>query len=191
MGSSVPMVKWVLLSDSGTARTLLQWLWVRQVSWSMAMLKYMPGFKNCQLEQTAHRVGVRVSRCIRGVETLTEDILFSEERHEPVALIWRDFGAHSNNKKFTASWGKHKDGCGAIPMKSLVSDRFENVLAAGRCISAEVRLSNTVRMMGTCMATGEAAGILVYLAAKNKKSVKDIEYAELRPVLEAGGAILE
>ena len=152
--------------------------------------KYMPGFRSCQLEQTAHRVGVRVSRCIYGEEMLTEDMLFADELHEPVALCWRDFGAHSNNKKFTAAWGKHKDGCGGIPMKSLISSKFRNVLAAGRCISAEIRLSNTIRMMGTCMATGEAAGVLASLAVKEKKPLRDIPYEEVREILLHNGAIL-
>jgi ribulose 1,5-bisphosphate synthetase/thiazole synthase len=152
--------------------------------------KYMPGFQNCWLEQTAQRVGVRVSRCIKGMEKLTEDILFTDEYINPIALCWREYGAHSNNTKFTSDWAKRKDGCGAIPMGTLIPKAFDNVVVAGRCLSAEIKLTNTFRMMNTCMTTGEAAGLLANVSIKANKRLKDIHYDELLPFLHESGFIL-
>jgi glycine/D-amino acid oxidase-like deaminating enzyme len=46
-----------------------------------------------------------------------------------------------------------------IPFRSLQSARVPNLLAAGRCISATSAALASTRVMGTCMALGEAAGI--------------------------------
>lgn len=119
--------------------------------------EYMPGFQHCWLEQTAQRVGVRVSRCIRGTDTLTEDDLFSDNYRNPVALCWRNIGAHSNKKKFMNDWAKQMNGCAAIPMGTLIPKDFDNVVVGGRCISADIKLTNAFRMMNTCMTTGETA----------------------------------
>ncbi len=153
--------------------------------------KYMPGFRHCWLDQTAQRVGVRVSRCVRGMETLTEDEMFSDRLREPVALVWRDIGAHSNRKKFTADWARKTPGCGGVPMKTLIPRAFGNVVAAGRCISSDLRLANTYRMMATCMATGEAAGLLAALSVKERTPLREIRYETLLPLLRENGFILE
>lgn len=152
--------------------------------------KYMPGFGNCWLEQTAHRVGVRVSRCIHGVETLTDEDLFSDNYRDPVALCWRNIGAHSNKKKFMNDWAKAMNGCAAIPMRTLIPDAFENVVVGGRCISTEIQLVNSIRMMNTCMTTGEAAGLMCVLAETKNKRLKDLEYGELLPLLRENNFIL-
>jgi hypothetical protein len=56
-------------------------------------------------------------------------------------------------------------------MEALVSAKFKNLLAAGRCIGSEPRLIGTFRMMNTCMTTGEAAGLMAFSAKENGKKV--------------------
>ena len=48
--------------------------------------------------------------------------------------------------------------CYEIPLRSLLSPRSEHVLFAGRALSADDEAAAAVRVMGICMATGEAAG---------------------------------
>jgi hypothetical protein len=45
-----------------------------------------------------------------------------------------------------------------IPLRCLVSEEVEGVFFAGRCISATHEALASVRVMGTCFATGQAAG---------------------------------
>jgi hypothetical protein len=47
---------------------------------------------------------------------------------------------------------------GSIPLRSLTSDEMDGVFFAGRCISASHEAMASVRVMGTCFATGQAAG---------------------------------
>jgi hypothetical protein len=52
------------------------------------------------------------------------------------------------------------DGCSYdIPRRSLESRDIDNLFAAGRCISASHDALGSARVIGTCLATGEAAGI--------------------------------
>jgi hypothetical protein len=46
-----------------------------------------------------------------------------------------------------------------IPLRSLSSESFSGVYFAGRCLSADHRALASVRVMGTCFATGQAAGL--------------------------------
>ena len=47
---------------------------------------------------------------------------------------------------------------GYIPYASLVAEGFPNLIAAGRCISADPEAFASARVQGTCMTVGEAAG---------------------------------
>ena len=153
--------------------------------------KNMPGYENCWLDETAHRIGVRVSRRIYGVETLTPDILFGKEYVHPVALCWRHTGGHSNDKgRFNASWSRHEPGLAGVPMGTLVPKDFANVVVAGRCISAQLELVDAYRMMNTCLTMGEAAGLMATLAASRRIGFKDVAYADLVPLMRENGFIL-
>ena len=151
---------------------------------------YMPGYENCWVEQESHRVGVRVSRRIYGMETITEDTIFGDEIIHPVALCWRHTGGHSNGKKFEAAWARHAKGVTGVPMGTLIPKAFDNVVVAGRCISGEFHCIDSYRMMDTCMTMGEAAGLIAYLAITNKKNVQHISYEELLPLMKENGFIL-
>jgi len=48
----------------------------------------------------------------------------------------------------------------AIPEEALQSDRFDNLLAAGACVSATRAATASLRAGGICLATGDAAGRL-------------------------------
>ena len=48
--------------------------------------------------------------------------------------------------------------CG-IPLRSLRSCDLQNLFVAGRCIASSHEAQGAIRVIGTCLATGEAAGI--------------------------------
>jgi len=53
----------------------------------------------------------------------------------------------------------HEPKAADIPLRSLRAAGIENVFMAGRCISATHRAQASIRVMGTSLATGQAAGI--------------------------------
>jgi len=54
-----------------------------------------------------------------------------------------------------------------IPLRSLVSEEVPGVYFAGRCLSATHEALASVRVMGTCFATGQAAGMAASLHASD------------------------
>ena len=152
----------------------------------------VPGFEDCYLTATPSKIGVRTSRSIVSACDFNADALMSDDFYHPVALCRRIYGMHSNStKSFSSSWTSGAGGIGAVPMETLISAKFSNLLAAGRCIGSEPRLIGTFRMMNTCMTLGEAAGLMATVAKKHGKSVSEVSYDELLPLLCENGFILK
>ena len=78
-----------------------------------------------------------------------------------------------------------------MPYRSLVVKGADNLLASGRCISADHDAMAATRVMATCMAIGQAAGTAAALAADTcAGTVRGVDVARLRTQLEADGALV-
>jgi len=71
-----------------------------------------------------------------------------------------------------------------------VSETIDNLMMAGRCISVDNIVFGSTRVMATCMAVGEAAGVGAALAVKRGISPADVDHREVRSELEKRGAVL-
>lgn len=151
----------------------------------------MPGFADCYLLDTALQVGVRGGQGIIGERSVTQDTVFGEDTSDCVAVTNRSCGFHSNKKGMPRpSWAKKAPGTGSVPMGALVPQAFDNVLCAGRAISADPACLNAFRMMNTCMTTGEAAGLMCVLAAQRGIAFQKVRYSDLLPLLRENRFIL-
>lgn len=187
---------------SGLDRTNVT-LWGRQrakLITEILFRKYIPGGKNARLRLTAYYPGVRETRRIVGETMLTEEMLFDPvKREDIVALAGRHFDLSRPQKnnlfgKIPAQdFGKKSTPHGAIgiPYGSLVPKGSENIFAAGRCISADGQALGPARIMSTCMAVGEAAGVASSLMLQKNVGSMDIDVQELRTVLRDRGAIVD
>jgi len=75
-----------------------------------------------------------------------------------------------------------------IPYRSCLPLSIDGLLVAGRCISATHEAIGSVRSTGSCMAVGEAAGAAAVVAVRRSALPRQIDYEELRDLLEAQGA---
>jgi hypothetical protein len=75
-----------------------------------------------------------------------------------------------------------------VPLSSMTPSEGDNVVAAGRCIDADLPALSSVRVMGPCMAMGQAAAHILDLAGNG--SVHQIDTTaltqRLRDNLEGG-----
>ncbi len=150
------------------------------------MKSTFPGFQDAYLGAVAPLLGIRDSRSIVGRETLTindivtyrkfsdgimgcnyyvdvhgmpeEDIQFTKERREDVPKDKRYY---------------------TIPFGSLVPKGLDNLLVAGRCISADFWATAAVRIQLVCRGVGEAAGIAAALAVKQRAMVTQLDSQEV------------
>lgn len=160
-----------------------------QVSTATAFLKRtLPGFENAHLSGVAPKVGIRETRRIVGEETLTTAaVVAGEKRADGVARGAHHVDVHGSGTKQTREYvrdGRSYD----IPFGALIPVGLENVLVAGRCLSSEREANGSARVIGTCLAMGQAAGAA---AAMTDGDVRAIDVGELRDRLTAAGAVVE
>ncbi len=146
-------------------------------------------FKDSVLLSTGMQIGVRESRKIIGEHILTEsEILDCVKFDDSIAVCNYDIDIHSPDGSGT-SHHYFKDGeYYTVPYRCLIPKGMDNLLVAGRCISATHEAQASVRIMPVCCTLGEAAGIAAALAVSGKKSVCAIDIKELQQRLTENGA---
>ncbi|MBI3279085.1 MAG: FAD-dependent oxidoreductase [Acidobacteria bacterium] len=150
---------------------------------------YVPGFEKAYFTKTAPFLGIRETRRIAGEYVMTRDDVLSCRRFDDaiaVASYPIDLH-HPNDKGCTLEWC---GDCYDIPYRSLVPKSVENLLVAGRCISATHEAMSAIRVMATCMAMGEAAGRAAKLSVRERVSPRHIDVRRLQEDLLAHGAYL-
>jgi hypothetical protein len=137
----------------------------------------VPGFENVQLLGFASQIGVRDSRHIHGLHTLT--------RPEVEA------GTSFPDAVGAAAVGFSQAGHTQIPYGCLVPRDLEGLLLAGRCVSVDDWIIESVRLIPPAMVTGQAAGTAAALAARERVPVADLDPEGIRDRLRAEGVILD
>lgn len=153
--------------------------------------KYVPGCEDARLKATASYVGIRESRHIRGDYRLTrEDLLAGKVPQDSILLAANSVDVHGRfgpmSNEYVAIAGDYY----GVPYRSLLPVGVEQLLVAGRCLSADSTAAGAVRVMPPCMAMGQAAGTAAALAVKNGVTVRELPAQQLRSVLKENGAYL-
>lgn len=77
-----------------------------------------------------------------------------------------------------------------IPFEILVGEKYDNFIAAGRMLHADIGAFGALRVMVNLNQLGEAAGAGAYLALHQNKALQQVDGTEVRRVLRAGGSAL-
>jgi hypothetical protein len=140
--------------------------------------------------QSATQIGVRESRRIRGEYTLTIDDIKSGTRF-PDAVVRTKWGHTDVHSGKDMGWSfEFIEGPYYIPYRCMVPLRVENLLVAGRSISATRQAMASIRIMPICSAIGEAAGTAAALSASDGKAPRDLDPGLLRETLKSQGVLL-
>ncbi len=115
-------------------------------------------FREAWIAALPARAGVRESRRWIGKTVLTEEDLLSSHRGEDdVAFATWPMELRETAKGPKLLFPRDLKPCG-IPAGCLQARDLANVFIAGRCLSTTHRAQASTRVMGTALATGEAAG---------------------------------
>ncbi|MBU0477420.1 FAD-dependent oxidoreductase [bacterium] len=130
--------------------------------------KYVPGFRNSYIIDMAVNLGIRETRRIRGEYTLTKDD-FLKARHfkDAIARCAYPIDIHNPQGQGIEYHFLKKGTYYTIPYRSLIPQKVENLIVAGRCISGTYEAMGSYRVMPVCMAMGQAAGTAASLCIKN------------------------
>lgn len=147
----------------------------------------VPGYEKAELGGLAINIGVRETRRIQGEYWITkEDVLQAKKFPDGIAKCGAPIEEHhagGDTKWEYLPEGEMVD----IPYRALLPKQLENVIVAGRCLSASHEAHASIRSIGQCLAMGQAAGLA---AAMTKENLRDVDMLELRSRLTEMGAIV-
>lgn len=164
----------------------------RRQAWELIRFfrSHCPGLENAQLLATGTQVGVRETRHILGDYVLNgADVLEGRKFDDSIAQCSYPIDIHDPQGPRGRLEGIHADHY-EIPYRCLVPRDVENLLVAGRPISADHEGAASARVIPPCYATGQAAGTAASLAIKQGGSPRDVDIDQLRTTLSEQGAIV-
>ncbi len=128
-------------------------------------VKYLPGFEKSYISHISDILGIRESYRVKGQYTFTKSDIISGKKPKNIALSCDyPIDIHSNNKqKDILEFTNHSY---YLPIEALISNKYENLLAVGRIVSADFYAQGAIRTQLSCFSMGEAAA--KFIAKKNK-----------------------
>ena len=137
------------------------------------------------LIDTACGIGVRETRRIVGLYTITEDdCLTGRPQEDSVAVSANPVPNYYGPRRFFDHLGFE------IPYRSLVPADLDNVLLAGRCISACQPAFQSARSMAPAMAISQASGTAAAMCVAAGCRNADLDVPALQRRIERAGAVV-
>ncbi|MBC8873368.1 MAG: FAD-dependent oxidoreductase [Planctomycetes bacterium] len=178
------------LTIKGRRQVFAYWDWLRE---------RLPGLENMAIEQTGASLGIRESRRVRGVKTLTGEMVLDAQKqpdtvghgfwmidiHDPKGTgytTWNDRGSHN---MLPAGQSYH------IPLGMCLNPQIPNLAVAGRCASSTHEAHSSVRLQSHVMVMGQGVGTAAALALAGGQDMDQIDVKKLQTRLRADGAYIE
>lgn len=163
----------------------------------------IPGCERSWIVDSASTIGVRETRRIRGAYLMTEEDILAGRRYPDVVAVDanqqnpRQQGGHPPDGKEGGPQDSEAREMVArmfvyeIPYGCLVPQEIEGLLVAGRCLSVDHHADVYTRNQGSCMATGEAAGVAAAVAAIAGVSPRRVDVTAVQAGLRRLGVDLD
>ena len=149
----------------------------------------IPGFEKCTLCDSEPEIQLRETRRIDGEYALTtEDVINGKTSTDGIAVGGYYIDIHSSNSS-GGNW-RLLENSYEIPFGCLVPKKIDNVVVAGRCISGSKNAAASYRVMATCMAMGQAAGLAASMSVTSGTAMRELPASRLRTRLSEEGAIV-
>lgn len=148
----------------------------------LEQLRKNTGSHRPYIAKTAVQMGTRVTRLPRNSHTFRyEDAVSSPETQKPVGVSgWANYESNYKNRKPGYQ----------IPYSVILPERVENLWIAGRCVNADERIIDSLRLIPNCFITGQAAGTAAAVCAFSGDSGSGLPYEMLEKELKRQKVIL-
>ena len=151
------------------------------------LIQNVPYFRNAFVEKVACQVGIRETRHIHGLYTMTQQDITNAAKFEDGIVRSRYFidihnpkGAHDvqqvkgSHGALNHDFGPPPGDWYEVPYRSLITERCPNIIVACRALSATHEAAAAIRVMATMHGLGQAAGIAAAEASKNHIAVNQV-----------------
>ncbi len=150
------------------------------------------GFQKARMVCSGPAIGVRSSRQIKGLYTITaQDLLSCKKFADGIAHSGYPLDIHNPGGEGTQSIHLQAGQFYTIPYRSLVNGQINNLVTVGRPIAATFEAQSAIRLSPTAGAIGHAGGVAAALAVKDKVSTSEVNISELQNALKEQGAYLD
>lgn len=146
---------------------------------------HVPGCENSYVVDTGVEVGIRQTRSIEGVDKLTnEDVVNCRKRPDGIVRTPWPIELHSGTKP-KLHW--LLDDWYEVPYGALIPAQGENIIVAGRCLSAEHEALASARVTAQTFEYGHAAAQATVISILEEKGFRDIRGEDVREkMIQAG-----
>lgn len=148
-------------------------------------IKENPVLKGATIVETPALLGIRQTRFIEGLYTITgEDALEGRRFEDSIAMASKPIVQYYGYRRYLEHEGYE------IPYRCLLPNNVLGLLVAGRCMSSDQPAFESWRSMAPCMSLGEAAGTAAALSVDHdvKPDKLDIKLLQ-NQLIKQGGEI--
>jgi glycine/D-amino acid oxidase-like deaminating enzyme len=152
----------------------------QEAMWAVAALKkYTPGFEKARLRTFNSSVGVRESREIIGEYIITEDDVKNQARFKDSIGIFPEF-LDAYGVVTMPTTGRYLQ----LPLGAILPLKVENLLVAGRCISADKIAFAATRQMMCCCVSGQGAGVAAAVSVRDNVNCRLVDIKKVQKILK-------
>lgn len=146
-------------------------------------------FKDSYVTHVAVHAGIRETRRIKGVYTITGEEYLNAYRYQDTVSR----GAHPIDIHVARGATQNVTFLKTpafVPYRALIAENYPNLIVAGRSISADKTAFASLRVQASCMGMGQAAGVAAAICAKAKCNVQGANIDVLTEKLRLLGAAI-
>ena len=161
----------------------------RQVrEYARFLQQHVPGCEASHVVDTGVEAGIRQTRTIVGAKTLRNaDVIEARKFADGIARSPWPIELHSGSRP-KLEW--LLDDVYEVPYLTLVPATGENLIVAGRCLSAEHEALASARVTAQCFEYGHAAAVASVLSLTSEIPYRDIPGADVRAAMTKNGSAL-
>lgn len=156
--------------------------------YSSFFINNVAGFENAFINDTGIEVGIRQTRSIGGIDKLSNNNVINKDKFDDAIVksswpIEMHRGTHPKVHWLINDYYE-------VPFGTLVPEEGENIIVAGRNLSAEHEGLASCRVTAQCFEYGHAAGIAANYSLKNNIPFRDIDGKIIKDLMNNDGANL-
>ncbi|UNB54172.1 FAD-dependent oxidoreductase [Mycolicibacterium sp. YH-1] len=149
----------------------------------------VPGCADSFVVDTGVEVGIRQTRTIEGIVTLRDsDVVEGTKRSDSICRSPWPIELHDGEKP-RLRW--LLDDYYDVPFGTLVPQRGENVIVAGRCLSAQHQALASARVTAQCFEYGHAAAVATLVSLDSGTAYRDLDVRAVQDRMIANGSALQ
>ena len=154
-------------------------------------LRSQPGLEGLTIDYFASECGIRETYTIAGKQRITvDDYVSGRLWDDAVCYSFYPIDVHRPSGHGIDYRVLTKGTFPTIPRGALLPRDSNWLIAAGRCASGDQEANSAYRVQASCMAMGQAAGVMAALSAESGVEPEELALADIHEALRAHGAIV-